>query len=251
MSASTSSTSPPRGPVFVAGASGRTGQRIVRTLLSAGVPVRAGCRSPSSGRKAVGDVDGDGDVEYVKFDVTDEGTYADAIGDARVVVSALGAGESLNLLGPTKVDGLGCARLMRFAATAAAVEQLVMVSSIGVGKPFGFPAALLNLFGGVLLWKGYAEAAMERAAAEAGKAYFTVRPGGMERAKDDFKEENNIVLKPRGSLSGGVISRLQVAEIVTAAILDPDVARCVCVEAVTDKLVDRKEPLELLKEFRR
>lgn len=248
MSASTSSTSPPRGPVFVAGASGRTGQRIVRALLSAGVPVRAGCRSPSSGRSAVGAADGD--IEYVKFDVGDEETYADAIGDARVVVSAMGAGESLNLLGPAKVDGLGCARLMRFAATAAAVEQLVMVSSIGVGKPFGFPAALLNLFGGVLLWKGYAEAAMERAAAEAGKAYFTVRPGGMERAKDDFKNENNIVLKPRGSLSGGVISRLQVAEIVTAAILDPDVARCVCVEAVTDKLVDRKEPLELLKEFR-
>lgn len=217
----------------------------MRCLLAAGLPVRAGCRTPEKGREAVGDVAGD--VEFVRFDVGDEASFADAIGDASVVVSALGAGESLNLLGPTQIDGLGAARLMRYAAGMAAVEQMVMVSSIGVGKPFGFPAALLNLFGGVLLWKGYAEGAMERAAADAGKQYFTVRPGGMERAQDDFKDQNNIVLKPRGSLNGGVISRLQVAEIITAAVTNPEVSRNLCVEAVTDKAVDRQPPLELLK----
>lgn len=35
------------GPVFVAGANGRVGQRIVRLLAQAGVPVRAGCRTES------------------------------------------------------------------------------------------------------------------------------------------------------------------------------------------------------------
>lgn len=45
MTASSSSTASSRGPVFVAGASGRVGQRIVRELANAGVPVRAGCRN--------------------------------------------------------------------------------------------------------------------------------------------------------------------------------------------------------------
>lgn len=240
---------PPHGPVFVAGSSGRTGRRIVRELANSGVEVRAGCRSVARAREAVGKLDAAAAalVSYVDFDVGDQDGYAAAISDAQVVVSALGSTEGLNLLSFAQVDGLGVARLMKFAAQMRAVKQLVIVSSIGVGRPFGFPAALLNLFGGVLLWKGYSERVMRRAVAGAGSSsYFIVRPGGMERAQDDFMETRNAVLKPRGSLSGGVISRLQVAKIVCAAILHPDAARNKTVEAVAEATAPKVDIVDLL-----
>jgi uncharacterized protein YbjT (DUF2867 family) len=232
------------GPVFVAGASGKVGQRIVRELAAAGVPVRAGCRDEARARAAVGA--GVGNVSYVGFDVKDEDGFVAAIGDAKVVISALGASEGLNLLQFAQVDGFGVAKLMKAAAGVDAVERMMIVSSIGVGKPFGFPAALLNLFGGVLLWKEYSENAMIRAAAATGKEYFIVRPGGMERAKDDFKETHNVVLKPKGALSGGVISRLQVAELIAAAVRNPEKSRNKIAEAVAETTEPKKDYVELL-----
>lgn len=241
-----SATSPTTGPgpVFVAGASGKVGQRIVRELAGAGVAVRAGCRDEARARKAVGE--GVGNVDYVGFDVKDESGFAEAIGDAPVVISALGASEGLNLLQFAQVDGFGVAKLMKAAAAIDSVAQLMLVSSIGVGKPFGFPAALLNLFGGVLLWKQYSENVMMNAAADAGKDYFIVRPGGMERAKDDFVDTHNVLLKPKGALSGGVISRLQVAKLVAAAVQNPNASKNKTVEAVAETTAPKTEYVELL-----
>ncbi len=36
-------------------------------------------------------------------------------------------------------------------------------------------------------------------------SYTIVRPGGMERPKDDYKETHNLVLKPRDSIFGGQV----------------------------------------------
>lgn len=59
------------------------------------------------------------------------------------------------------------------AAAESGVEQFVLVTSLGTGK-IGFPAAILNLFGGVLIWKRETEKVLENS----GMAYTIVRPGG-------------------------------------------------------------------------
>lgn len=42
-----------------------------------------------------------------------------------------------------------------------------------------------------------------------GMSYCIVRPGGMERPKDDYKESHNLVIKPRDSLFGGQVCYLK------------------------------------------
>lgn len=75
-------------------------------------------------------------------------------------------------------------------------------------------AGLLNLFGGVLSQKRRAERALE----ESGIAYTIVRPGGMERPTDTYKLTHNVRLAPRDTWFGGLVSRLQVAELVANAV---------------------------------
>jgi hypothetical protein len=58
------------------------------------------------------------------------------------------------------------------AASAAGVQQFVLVTSLGTGK-IGWPAGVLNLFGGVLIFKRKAEEALEAS----GLPYVIVRPG--------------------------------------------------------------------------
>ena len=63
-------------------------------------------------------------------------------------------------------------RLTTCFRVQAGGEQFVMVTSLGTGK-VGFPASVLNLFGGILSYKREAEKALE----SSGMAYSIVRPG--------------------------------------------------------------------------
>jgi uncharacterized protein YbjT (DUF2867 family) len=111
-------------------------------------------------------------LQWVEFDLTEPDSLAPAIGNAGKVVCSVGASESgIDLAAPKRIDGDGTAALVD-AAAAAGVGQFILVSSIGTGK-FGLPAGVLNLFGGVLLFKRQAEQALERS----GMAYTIVRPG--------------------------------------------------------------------------
>eukprot|EP00171_Calliarthron_tuberculosum_P014250 IDg14250t1 len=238
------------GPVFVAGSNGRVGQRIVRALVQAGVPVRAGCRTESKLLATLGELDETARalVTPVAFDATSKDIAALdlALGDAQVVVSALGSTEGLNLLSFAQVDGYAVKRLMQTAAARPDVRQLVIVSSIGVGSPFLFPAAALNLIGGVLLWKDFSERAATRAARNAGKSYLIVRPGGMERQGDDFGDTHNVRLAPRNTLGAGVVSRLQVAQVVVCGILNPEIAQNKTVEVVAETTAPKADLVSLL-----
>lgn len=51
-----------------------------------------------------------------------------------------------------------------------------------------------------------------------------VRPGGMERPQDDYKLTHNVTLSPRDTRFGGQVSRLQVAELVGAAVANTQLA---------------------------
>ncbi|KAH9302896.1 hypothetical protein KI387_014479, partial [Taxus chinensis] len=93
--------------------------------------------------------------------------------------------------------------------TVANVNHFILLTSLGTSK-VGFPAALLNLFWGVLVWKRKAEEAL----INSGLPYSIVRPGGMERPTDTYKETHNLVIANKDTYFGGQVSNLQVAELI-------------------------------------
>ncbi|HEY9885328.1 MAG TPA: NAD(P)H-binding protein, partial [Thermosynechococcaceae cyanobacterium] len=68
---------------FVAGATGQTGQRIVKELVTRGIPVRALVRDLAAARSILPT-----EAELVVGDVLDPKTLASAIGDSTVVLCA-------------------------------------------------------------------------------------------------------------------------------------------------------------------
>jgi uncharacterized protein YbjT (DUF2867 family) len=125
---------------------------------------------------------------------------------AACVICAIGAPEDkpFDRTGPRRIDGDAAITLVQVAAKQS-VKRFIMVSSLGTTK-FGLPASLLNLFWGVLYWKQQAENELIRS----GMLYTIIRPGGMERPRDSYKETHNTVMYPRDKMFTGQISRLQV-----------------------------------------
>lgn len=235
---------PAKDTVFVAGSSGRLGLRIVYELATAGYRVRAGVRSQDKADAfddaldelciSIGeqlDKKARANIDLVYCDLQDEESIEPAIGKASRVICAVGAAESefTNLSAPKLIDFEATKTLIDVAA-ACDVSQFILVTSLGTGK-FGFPAGVLNLFGGILIWKKKAEEALE----QSGMRYLIVRPGGMERPTDNHRAMGyNMRLAKRDSLFGGTVSRLQVAELVTAAVASPEMATNKCVEVVAE-----------------
>ena len=235
---------PAKDTVFVAGSSGRLGLRIVHELAAAGYRVRAGVRSQDKADAfddalddlcvSIGeqlDKKARANINLVYCDLQDEESIEPAIGMASRVICAVGAAESefTNLSAPKLIDFEATKTLIDVAA-ACNVSQFILVTSLGTGK-LGFPAGVLNLFGGILIWKRKAEEALE----QSGMRYLIVRPGGMERPTDNHRAMGyNMRLAKRDTLFGGTVSRLQIAELVTAAVTSPEVATNKCVEVVAE-----------------
>lgn len=234
--------------VFVAGGAGRTGARVVRALATRGISVRVGCRDVEAARKTVEGTSGtfaqSALLTYVPVDVVDrpEGLRA-AIGDADAVVSALGATSASNPALPYKVDSVGTTALFNAAVETGSVEHAVMVSSLGTEK-VKFPAALLNLFWGILLWKRQAEVAL----AKSGIPYTIVRPGGLEAAGDDYGDTHNVVLGEANAFGGGTVSRMQVADVVAEALINPGVSANKVVEIIAKDDAPKRPIKDLLAE---
>jgi uncharacterized protein YbjT (DUF2867 family) len=235
--------------VFVAGATGRTGVRVVRELAAAGYTVRAGVRNAAKAGAIFSGADVPSGVGYtgarappaaldvsrvtpVECDVTDPASLPAALGDATVVISCLGAPESeaFNPALPRAVDGDGACALVAAAAASGRVSHFVMVSSLGTGK-FGWPASILNLFWNVLEHKKRAEDAL----VASGLAFTIVRPGGMERPTDDYALTHGVVLCREDTRFGGQVSRAQVAQVCAAAVASPGAAGNKVVEVVAEE----------------
>ncbi|CAN6447979.1 unnamed protein product [Victoria cruziana] len=209
------------GLVFVAGATGRVGSRTVRELLKLGYRVRAGVRSRERAKSLVESVEklevGSSasakstpaveKLEIVECDLEKPSEIAAAISNSSVVICCIGASEKevLDVTGPYRIDYQATKNLID-AATLSKVKHFILVSSLGTNK-VGFPAAILNLFWGVLVWKRKAEKAL----IASGIRYTIVRPGGMERPTDDFKLTHNMVIASADTYFGGLVSNLQVA----------------------------------------
>ncbi|MED6193313.1 Protein TIC 62, chloroplastic [Stylosanthes scabra] len=244
--------------VFVAGATGKVGSRTVRELIKLGFKVRAGVRSVERAAPLIKSVEqmklDDGTsggsqavekLEIVECDLEKPDQIGPALGNASTVICSIGASEKevFDITGPCRIDYRATKSLID-AATAAKVNHFILVTSLGTNK-FGFPAAILNLFWGVLIWKRKAEEAL----IASGLPYTIVRPGGMERPTDSYKETHNLTLSTEDTLFGGQVSNLQVAELMAVMAKNPDLSYCKIVEVVAETTEPLTPSEELLKKI--
>lgn len=190
--------------VLVAGATGGTGQQVVRELNAAGYRVRALVRDPAGAR----DVLGDG-VEYATGDVRDRATLDAALKGVRYAISAIGATRKDPANGPEFVDFQGVRNLAE-AAAAARLDQMVIVSSAGVTRE---DHPLNKMFDNVLIWKGRGEDAVRAS----GVPYTIVRPGGLTGKPGS---QSGVRLE-QGDKGTGFIPRADVARVCVAALKSP------------------------------
>jgi uncharacterized protein YbjT (DUF2867 family) len=207
--------------VFVAGATGATGQRIIQVLCDRQIAVRALVRDLEKARLTL-----PANVELVQGDVSSADALAIALGDCDAIICATGAKPSFDPTGPYQVDYLGTKNLVN-AAKSRGVEKFVIVSSLCVSKLF-HP---LNLFWLVLYWKQQGEDYLKNS----GLTYTIVRPGGL---KND-QMAGPLVMSKADTLFEGSIPRQQVAEVCVEALFQPaahnKVVEIICQSTATTK----------------
>ncbi|KAK3023008.1 hypothetical protein RJ639_045002 [Escallonia herrerae] len=229
---------------FVAGATaGKDNAKVTvlsRELLKLGFNVRAGARSTQRAESLVksvqqmtldkGAIPAIGKLEIVVCDLERREQIGPALGNASIVLCCIGASEKevLDVTGPYRIDYQASKNLID-AATIAKVNHFILLTSLGTNK-VGFPAAILNLFWGVLIWKRKAEEAL----LASGIPYTIVRPGGMERPTDSYKETHNISLSKEDTLFGGQVSNLQVAELMAFMAKNRSLSYCKVVEVIAE-----------------
>ena len=151
-----------KGLVVVAGATGRTGQLVVKHLKADGYEVRAMVRSLEKGKRVLGE-----DIAMVQADVTEPSSLSPLLDGADFVISAIGSGSKAS---PEAVDYGGSVALID-AAKSAGIKKFIMVTSGGVT----WRIHPLNWTGkNVLKWKHKAELYLRAS----GLTHVIVRPNG-------------------------------------------------------------------------
>lgn len=225
--------------VFVAGATGNTGKRIVTQLLSKGFNVRAGVRDVDSAKNNF--PSNDTKLQIVKADVTEGAAkLSEAIGNAEAVICATGFRPSLDFLAPWKVDNFGTVNLVD-ACRSIGVNKFILISSIlvngaAIGQLLNPAYIVLNIFGLTLVAKLQAEQYIRKS----GIDFTIVRPGGLR----NDPPSGNIVMQAEDTLFEGSISRDQVAEVAVEALVYPEASYKV-VEIVTRENAPKKSLQEL------
>jgi len=246
--------------VFVAGATGQTGRRVVERLSKIdGVSVVGGVRDVEKGAKALAEssvavrgamiqqVAGVTSTEATtlkRLDVVkdDVQQMASALEGVDAVVVATGFVPGINPLtmdaAAHAVDNLGTVKLVD-AALQAKVPKIVLVSSIltngrnwGQENSPGF--VVTNAFGHVLDEKIQAENHIRKS----GLDYTIVRPGGL-KAKPPAA---GLKVAKEDTLSAGEVSRDFVADVCVAALFDSNASNKV-VEIIEDDDSNLKAPL--------
>ncbi|KAH8051549.1 divinyl chlorophyllide a 8-vinyl-reductase [Aureococcus anophagefferens] len=221
--------------VFVAGATGQTGRRVLERLVArSDVAPSAGVRNVDKAKKTLGEastavrgamvqqvsaVDATG-VDFKKLDVVgdDVATMAAALKGSSALVIATGfvPGNPLKMDSAAHaVDNLGTVALVD-AAKAAGVKKVVLVSSILTNGAWGQENSpgfqITNAFGHVLDEKIVAENYLRKS----GLDYTIVRPGGL-KAKPPT---GPLVVAKEDTLNSGEVSRDLVADVCVAAVFD-------------------------------
>lgn len=207
--------------VFVAGATGATGQRVVQILCDRQIAVRALVRDLEKARLLLPAA-----VELVQGDVGDAATLATAMADCDAIICATGAKPSLDPTGPYQVDYLGTKNLIN-AAKIKNINKFVIVTSLCVSKLF-HP---LNLFWLILYWKQQGENYLKNS----GLTYTIVRPGGLKNEQT----AGPLVMSKADTLFEGRIPRQKVAEVCVEALFlaeaENKVVEIICQSTATSK----------------
>ncbi|EFJ23867.1 hypothetical protein SELMODRAFT_271112 [Selaginella moellendorffii] len=160
-------------------------------------------------------------VKFVLGDVTKPETLAPACEGMDGVVCTIGARAGWKLPGsvmedtPKFVDYLGVKHLAE-AAASAKVPKFVLVSSMGVTRPYSPISLILNAVKGrVLVWKLKGEAAVKEAYSQHEElGYFIIRPGGLlNKEGGQYK-----IIAEQGDKGLGTIARKDVAVIAQACL---------------------------------
>jgi putative NADH-flavin reductase len=187
--------------ILILGATGATGQLIVRDATAGGHYVVALVRS-----KASANLPG---AEVIEGDARDEGTLARALNGCDAVVSALGTG-----MGMRKVDLLTVAtRALVAAMTRADVRRLVCISALGVGDSRNHGGFVFDrLFQPLLLGPAYKDKERQEAAIRTSSLdWVIVRPAMLTNgaARGRIRATTDLA-----GVNGGKIARADVAQFV-------------------------------------
>jgi uncharacterized protein YbjT (DUF2867 family) len=218
-----------RGKVLVAGATGRTGQWVVKRLLHYGIQARVFSRDRDKAVALFGDT-----VETVTGKIQSAEDVARAVQGCDAVISALGSSAYSGESSPEEVDLEGVKRLVD-AASAAGVKHFGLVSSMAVTKWY-HP---LNLFAGVLSKKWEAEEHLRSVFSKEGRSYTIVRPGGL---KDGEPLQNRLHVETGDRMWSGWMNRADVAELLVVSLWVPK-AKNRTFEVITEA-EERQESLE-------
>ncbi len=193
------------GKVLVAGATGKTGQWVVKRLLHYGISVRVLSRDAEKARGLLG-----ARVEIIGGKIQSTTDIARAVAGCSAVISTLGSNAVSGESSPAEVDRDGVIRLVDEAAKAG-VKHFGIVSSLAVTKWY-HP---LNLFAGVLTKKWEAEEHVRAVFGKDGRSYTIVRPGGL---KDGEPLLNKLHVDTGDKLWNGFINRADVAELLVLSL---------------------------------
>lgn len=192
--------------VLVAGATGGTGQLIVKALLEKGYPVRAFVRNATKAQILFAD-----EVEIVVGDVRDTKQVEQAMQGVKYLFSAIGA-RTQDDADPNSgqyVDYLGTRHLVE-AARKQDVQQIIVISSAGLSRSVFKESAKQRP---ILKWKLRGEQSVKGSQIP----YTIIRPGGLS----DTAGGKMGVRATQGNYRRAMIPREDVAKVSVAALKNP------------------------------
>ncbi len=199
--------------VLVAGATGKTGRRLVAHLADAPVAIRAMTRS----RSKIPALESLGANEVTVGDLMDPDDAAHAVTDVDAVLTCVGSTPLQVYRSDEHVDGRGNRHLVE-AAEAAAVSTVVMQSSLGACGDRGSLQARFfrRLVGPVVAAKSRAE----RAIRDAELRYTIFRPGLLLSYGPDGGTVAEAGTGLWGAVTRGYVAWLMAASLFTPAATD-------------------------------
>jgi uncharacterized protein YbjT (DUF2867 family) len=200
--------------LVIAGASGRTGSRILRAVPAGRYRIRALSGDLARARRELGR-SLYSRAEWREVDVRDPAAVKAALAGASYVISAIGARAFEGASSPQFIDFQGAVNLVD-AAQAAGVARFVMISSASAGSHRD--QSQVPRLGHVLLYKTQAEEHLKAS----GVAYTIVGPAGL---LDRPAGRDGLELLPRADYVSTNVSRDDVARVALDALQNPDADR--------------------------
>jgi len=196
--------------VVVAGATGRVGSLIVEELLGRGYQVRALLVKPFDPPQPPG-LQKEG-VELSYGDLASVESLAKVMEGAHFVISAIGSRKPFSKKENDKIDNMGNQNLAK-AAKKKGIQQIVVISSIGVGESRKAVALMSKIFMGPIL---KAKEKSERFIKTLGIDYTIIRPGGYAS-----RELSGKTVFGEGGNFSGRITRKQIAKVCVDVLTTP------------------------------